>query len=68
MAKCPNPECRNGMVLGYPQKIAESDDAFRFWYTCPTCGGAYGEVSCCSGPEGHADELPTDPNQCSGST
>jgi DnaJ-class molecular chaperone len=34
---------------------------------CPTCGGT-GELSCCDGPAGHADELPTDPNERSGST
>jgi hypothetical protein len=62
MAKCPNPECQSGLVLGYPQRIAGSDDVFRLWYPCPKCGGA-GELSCCEGPVGHADEMPTDPNE-----
>jgi hypothetical protein len=61
MARCPNPHCRNGLVLGAPQRVAGSDDVFRLWYPCPVCGSA-GELSCCDGPAGHMDEPPTDPN------
>ena len=64
MAKCPNPECRNGWVNVYmPDGIWSGHIA-----PCPRCGGAYGEVSCCSGPEGDGTELPSDPNERSGST
>jgi DnaJ-class molecular chaperone len=67
MAKCEG-------CFGHGQTLMSADHrwpvgkAEAAWLvTCPTCGGA-GELSCCDGPAGVATELPTDPNEPSGST
>jgi len=61
MAKCSDCYGHGQTLMSADHRWPVSKHEAAYVMPCPTCGGT-GELSCCDGPVGHADEMPTDPN------